>query len=419
MDPSRRLANMVPVVSYDEAAQLVLSKHVRQATEDEVEFMPWKKDILSTLNGSAHTARRRIENPLFARPNLLRFEHEVLDASLERQLLDVFSLATERAPVGADLIRISQLTLLPVTAAFLGLDADDESSWWESLSEFVRMSSIASALRWKEGDIEQERQECLNSIDEFDRRVFTVAYDRRLASVARTEHDATAREELPHDLITALLLHLPERPRDVILREVLLFFSAMTGTSAMAVATTIHHLDEWFEKHPEDRGKHNDLEFVQRAVFEAIRLNPIPGLMKAADQEVVLSTGRTIPAGREIFIDLVAVNRDPAIFGADADEFNPRRELAIGVRPYAFGFGGGAHKCIGRPLATSHDDHSDDAHLDYAVGSVVRIVRRLLELGVRIDPDNPPVFRTGARQKRYSRFPILFTAPLSSGRLSA
>ncbi len=409
---------MVPVVSYEEASELVVSKHVRQATDNEVEFMPWKKDILSTLNGQVHTARRRIENPLFARPNLLRFEHEVLDASLERQLRDLFA-ASERAPVSADLIRLSQFTLLPLTAAFLGLDVEDESAWWESLGEFMRMSSIASALRWKEGDIEQERQECLNAVEEFDRRVFTVAYDRRLALVERIERDATALDELPNDLITTLLLHLPERPRDVILREVLLFFSAMTGTSTMAVATAVHHLDEWFEKHSEDRGKHNDLEFVQRAVFEAIRLHPIPGLMKSAYQEVVLSTGRTIPAGREIFIDLVAVNRDPGIFGADAAEFNPRREFAIGVRPYAFGFGGGAHKCIGRPLATSHDEHSDDAHLDDAVGSVVRIVRRLLELGVRLDPDDPPVLRPGGRQQRYSRFPILFTAPPANGPLSA
>lgn len=419
MDPSNRLASMVLVTKYDEAAELLLrAREVYQSKQNEAEYLPLKRDTLTVLAGEAHNDRRRMETALFARAQLLRFEHSVLQESLNRQLA---RLARQSVGPGealrADLLRLSRFTLLPVTSALVGLDVQDNDEWWERLSEFVRLFGIASALQWKEGDIEQERAETLQAAVDFDAEIFTPAWDRRVGLIARYDRGELAREDLPQDLITALLAHLPGRPRDVILREVILFFNASTDTSTMAVATAIFHLSEWLQDHPEDRDLLGDYGFVQRVAFEAIRLHPPPGLIRSAAEDIVLADGRRIPGGKEIFIDLKAVNADVDVFGPDAAQFNPHRDLPTGVKPYAHGFGGGAHKCIGRPLAMSHDTHDSATSEDGAIGAVVRFIHRLLELGVQLDPANPPTVRTGNRQERFATFPILLTEPSALAQL--
>jgi cytochrome P450 len=410
---------MVLVTKYDEAAELLLrAREVYQSKQNEAEYLPLKRDTLTVLAGEAHNDRRRMETALFARAQLLRFEHSVLQESLNRQLA---RLARQSVGPGealrADLLRLSRFTLLPVTSALVGLDVQDNDEWWERLSEFVRLFGIGSALQWKEGDIEQERAETLQAAVDFDAEIFTPAWDRRVGLIARYDRGELAREDLPQDLITALLAHLPGRPRDVILREVILFFNASTDTSTMAVATAIFHLSEWLQDHPEDRDLLGDYGFVQRVAFEAIRLHPPPGLIRSAAEDIVLADGRRIPGGKEIFIDLKAVNADVDVFGPDAAQFNPHRDLPAGVKPYAHGFGGGAHKCIGRPLAMSHDTHDSATSEDGAIGAVVRFIHRLLELGVQLDPANPPTVRTGNRQERFATFPILLTEPSALAQL--
>ena len=121
---------------------------------------------------------------------------------------------------------------------------------------------------------------------------------------------------------------------------------------------------------------------------------------------MVLDSGRRIRAGQKVFIDIPAVNRDEAVFGTDAASFNPHREIRKGVQPYGFGFGGGAHKCIGRPLAVSHDRHGPGTTPADHIGAVVRIVQRIASVGYLIDDADPPALRAGWRQERYERFTI-------------
>src|ERR1044072_9828528 len=67
--------------------------------------------------------------------------------------------------------------------------------------------------------------------------------------------------------------------------------------------------------------------------------------------DVTLRSGVTVPAGGKLVIDLMAVNRDPAVFGDNADEFDPRRRLPEGIAPYGLSFGSGMHACIGQDMA--------------------------------------------------------------------
>src|ERR1700733_9914593 len=116
MDPSTRLASMVLVPKYDEAAELLLrAREVYQSKQNEAEYLPLKRDTLTVLAGEAHNDRRRMETSLFARAQLLRFEHSVLQESLNRQLARLARQAAGPGEVlSADLLRLSRFTLLPV-----------------------------------------------------------------------------------------------------------------------------------------------------------------------------------------------------------------------------------------------------------------------------------------------------------------
>lgn len=400
----KHIADAETVTSYDEASELLLrARELRMDKDADIAMMPLKADTLTVIFSDDHTQRRRIENSLFTRAALERLEFDVLDDALDRRLALVESLTR---PEKLDLLQLARFCLLPVTARLVGLCPDGSDQWWTELSEYVRQFATAAAVQWKEGDASEVREQSLAVAQRFDRGIFDTAWRTCLERV--NEHDAgrIAREELPSNLITLLLLHLPGRPRDVVLREVILYLLASTDSSTMAIASTLRHLHEWIGNHPGDASQTQDFGFLQRCVFEAIRLHPPPGLTRTAYNDMVLGSGRRVRAGQKIFIDIPVVNRDEAVFGPDAASFNPHREVRKGVQPYGFGFGGGAHKCIGRPLAVSHDRHGPGTTPADHIGAVVRIVHRIASMGYLIDDADPPALRAGWRQERYEHFNI-------------
>ncbi|MGZ9909787.1 cytochrome P450, partial [Escherichia coli] len=61
--------------------------------------------------------------------------------------------------------------------------------------------------------------------------------------------------------------------------------------------------------------------------------------------------GHTLPAGAVTMLPIPVLHRDPRAF-AEPDAFRPERFLGAGEDPAAFfPFGGGAHRCLGEPLA--------------------------------------------------------------------
>lgn len=98
--------------------------------------------------------------------------------------------------------------------------------------------------------------------------------------------------------------------------------------------------------------------FVQlnMIVTEALRLYPpVIAMIRRARVDVELG-GYKIPKGTELLIPILALHHDQAIWGNDANEFNPSR-FADGVaraskHPFALiPFGLGVRTCIGQNLA--------------------------------------------------------------------
>jgi len=89
-----------------------------------------------------------------------------------------------------------------------------------------------------------------------------------------------------------------------------------------------------------------DRSLVPRAVEEMLRWGtPIAGFLRTATREVE-AFGARFAEGDQVLMVYAAANRDPAVFGDDAEEFRVSRDASGHV---AFGFG--EHFCLGAVLA--------------------------------------------------------------------
>jgi hypothetical protein len=187
------------------------------------------------------------------------------------------------------------------------------------------------------------------------------------------------------------------------------FINAGTFSSSF---TLVHALDEcltWAEENPDRREQLLDENFLAQAVAEALRLHPIvPLFYRTATEAVTLTSGRTFQAGEHVCMDIGATNRDPEVFGPDADSFVPGRQLPDGVYPYGVAFGTGRHMCFGMPVIMGSDGVN---------GSHVQILKALFAAGVRRDPSQAPRMNDqfGRMDALFDVFPVQFAPAESRG----
>ncbi|GFF82393.1 putative P450 monooxygenase, partial [Aspergillus udagawae] len=102
------------------------------------------------------------------------------------------------------------------------------------------------------------------------------------------------------------------------------------------------------------------LPFYVACVQESLRLHPLtssllPREITVSDPELVVN-GRVVPIGTEVACNAWICGRDRALYGPDAEEYNPDRwlsdpEQAKTYEKYNFSFGYGSRTCIGKHLA--------------------------------------------------------------------
>ncbi len=126
---------------------------------------------------------------------------------------------------------------------------------------------------------------------------------------------------------------------------------------------------------------------------------------------VTLRRHGEIDEGDQVVIDLSAANRDPAVFGDDADAFNPLRELAPATWPFGLTFGYGAHACMGRDLDGGVVPREGAALEKRQLGIVALLVNELLQHGATRDPDRAPVADAHTERSNWARYPIVFRPP--------
>lgn len=407
-DPRRQ--EVIPVgTSMREMGEILRSRSLCPARPASV---PLTGGTVLVLNGEAHFRRRRVESTLFSREALKAYELEVLDPMIDATLADL--ARARRGPDGlmrTDLVPTVRRMVLRIAVAVIGLDGTEEEEPFERLFRYQDELIEGATLEWSTRDYAEAMGRAL----EFKRRY---ADEFVLPSLARRRHliercrDGERSEvELPVDLLTRLLVgggpEFDSDP-DLIVRESVLYIVASTITTSTAATHLLRELTRWLAKHPEDAAHLGDRDFLFRAASESLRLHPAsPAIIRRATEPVTLPTGAHLDPGQLLAADVVAANRDPAVWGPDGDSFDPHRELdtANKLHRYGYAFGSGVHVCIGQPLVLgTHTLPEDRGSVD---GVLIRLMRRLFDAGVEMDPARPPV-RPPTHQDRYASFPVIF-----------
>lgn len=405
------IADMTKLETFAEVAEVLRSRLFRQGAHQESK--PFFADSLIMLDGADHFGRRRIEAALFSKDALLHYEKEMLQPAIDRVMTDVAQhRGTDGEAIG-DLVPMTRDMLLQMTAAITGMDGVDTPETTELFGRYLGALGEGVTVEWSTEDHDEVIRRALGVREEFVRDFYEPSVQRRQKLVDRHRRGTVGRDDLPRDLATLLLLqHDPKWDPELPLRETTLYLVAGFQTTTHATPHAVNHLLAWFAEHPEDRAKATDWEFLQAAASESLRLHlPAPSLLRIANDDVTLASGRQIKKDERVALLFTPANRDPDVFGSDASEFNPYRHAPDAVKPWAHAFGGGVHTCIGRQLVTGLSRTLDEIgdQEQTTAGISTQILSELLVCGIEMDPARPWRYRGVSHHDAFDSYPVRFT----------
>ena len=398
----------VTLQSFEEVRDAFRAKDLKQALYDEGGVV--MADVLLALHGERHRLRRRLENRLFRRDTFRRYERE-LTAEIVTKTLEPFLAARE-----ADLVSLGYRVIMNLTALIAGIDrpagTPEET---EALLEFTKLFSVGATLFHSTLDHDAVRAEVAGGLERFDAQFLRSSIERRRRLIEAHRAGDLPEAELPPDVLTVLLRNEDDLdlPPEVVRREVAFYLQAGSHSTANAFTHTMDEVFRWSEQHPEDGERaRTDKLFLQRCAHEALRLYPAsPIAFRQALAPVRLRSGREIPAGAEVTLDLMAANRDKSVFGPDAASFNPHRPLPDGVAPWGHSFGAGTHACIGMELDGGLDPaQTREDPGEHLFGTVTTLAAAVLAGGARPDPARPPQKDADTSRPHFSSYPVIFGA---------
>ena len=354
--------------------------------------------IVSIQHGAVHRARRRVENTQFRADHLRLYERELFPAVMN-DLLDRLLVGSE-----VDLFSIGEVLACVLASRRAGLDIhEDDLDELAVIAEFVDVFSQGAAILDAK-DPDAVRALVYAAYERFERNYVGPARERRQALLDAHARGEIGREALTHDILTALLAHRADPALELaderrIVREVATYLQGGTHTTGQTICNAVDLLFEAAAERPDllERAA-SDRSFAQRAVHETLRLRPTtPKIRRRAVAELTIA-GQTISRDSLVVLDVTAGNRDPELFGAHPDAFDPDRSVAPDVPRWGLSFGAGPHICPGRTVAgglPAPDGDPDDEHL---YGLVAPFLQEVIRRGVE------PLPGRGERDTRTERF---------------
>ena len=394
------------VSSYDGCVHALKQPDLRQSLYDAAAIM--MSDVLVNLHGKEHRARRLIEGTIFRKDVFLHYEKNFLPRTLDETIRPFLEDGR------GDLVDIGYRVMMNLTVDFAGIDRPKRSH--EETSELLRLLkdfSLAPALGQSLNDDIEPKKACIRkAMAEFDERFFTPSRRRREALLAEVEAGRMEKDELPDDVLMALILGQEklQMTDEQFLQEGIFYMLAGAHTTIHSLAHAMHELFEWLDAHPEDIALlKDDPFFIQRCVFESLRLHPSsPVAKRRALCPVTLVEGEEVAEGEEVVVNMRQANRNPEFFGEDPDRYNPHREVTGGKTAYGLSMGYGMHACIGRNLAIGVEPRPNSTCEDHQYGTVPLIVESLLRFGVQRDPEGEPRKDETITRITWSEYPVVF-----------
>lgn len=359
--------------------------------------------VVSISHGPVHRARRRVENTQF-RPDVLRLYERDLFPKVLNDLLDVLIDAES-----ADLFAVGERLSVVLAALRAGIDVDEhDPGQLAELVHYVDVFSQGSAIL-DARDPEAVRHMVYEAYESFERDWVRPSWERRATLIERHRRGEIGPDDLPHDILTVLLLHRDDPALELadtgrVVREVATYLQGGTHTSAQ---TLVNAMDLMFGAGSGTPGFiqrcADDLSFSQRVVHETLRLRPTtPKIRRRAVADTVVA-GREVPRDSLVVLDAMVGNRDPSLFGPNPDRFDPDRVVDPSVARWGLSFGAGAHQCPGRSVGGGFpippDGHLDDEHVFGLVALEVREICRR-----RPNPDPERGSERDIRTERHTRW---------------
>ncbi|HPD93179.1 MAG: cytochrome P450 [Rhodobacter sp.] len=379
------------ITNYKEITRVLADRSMRQALYDEGGVV--MDDVLLTLHGRAHHARRVLEFSILRKDYFSYYEAQVFPPALAQVL----------GPLAAggrmDLVDFGYRVTMNLTADFAGIDRPEKSAdETERLLRLVKIFSEGATLVHSTRDKDAVRAEVRAGLEDLRETFLAPSIARRQAALDQGDAD------LPRDVLTLLLRDREKQGLSdaVILREMAFFLQAGSHSTANS---TVHALHEIFLRWPDVAARarlRQDPIYLQRCVHESFRLHPAsPVAWRRPEGSCPRS------AEGRVELNFAAANRQQDIFGATADDFDPDRAAPEGVPRWGLTFGFGMHMCLGRDLDGGLPAGPDTDPATHQYGIVTQLVRSLLARDVRPDPENPAVQDTRTQRQNFSSYPVL------------
>jgi cytochrome P450 len=347
----------------------------------ECPYRPGTEGTVLRVNGEDHVRRRKVMGKLFRRGGHQWFRDNCLIPTAEASMRELLSHPDSDGKSRVDLLKWARRINYQLTAALVGLDYGREPEGANLLGELMEGVSMAAGA----AEADALERPGGRRYEIFVEKFYRPSHSRRRALLEQLEAGTIQESDLPADLIMSIVrLEDPSwADESLAIREAIFLTPAAVMTTARATVWTLAELFNWFDQHPEDRQKRFDSAFLKAAASEAIRLHPVIPVLppRIATAPVELGSGARIPQGDLALFIVGPGNMETEVFGPDAAEFNPYREIKQGVQPYGTGFGMGPHMCYGLPLvmgATGID------------GNLVFLLKLLFKAGIQRDLANPP-----------------------------
>lgn len=375
-----------------------------------------RSGIVSIVHGATHRARRRVENTQF-RADVLRLYERELFPRVMNDLLDVL-IDRERV----DLFPIGEMLSVVLAARRAGIEYDPSSlDDLRKLVHHVDLFSQGSAILDAK-DPDAVRAQVRETYTQFERDFVRPAWARRVALIERVKRGDLSEDELPHDILSVLLLHRGDPHIELdddgrLVREVATYLQGGTHTSAQTLVNALDLIFATTDAVPTIDRVAADALFAQRVVQETLRLRPTTPKMKRRAEADTEIAGQAIPRDALVVLDVVTANRDRGLFGERPDEFDPDRAIDPSVARWGLSFGGGPHQCPGRAVGGGFpipgDFHVAD---DHVFGLVALELQAVARRGVRPDPERAPErdLRTD-RFTRWLHYPVRFVSLVRPG----
>lgn len=310
------------VLRYDDVQKLLRHPKLRQGSyrwpsHNGVTglFARWWENMLLSQEGDTHARLRRMANPAFSpkligalQPKFTELANMLIDRFADRGECDFIAEFTEPYATG-------------VICDLLGLPFDK----WRELADIAADMGLALGVTFKQD---------LTTIDAATRRIFD--YAEELVALRRAE---------PSDDFIGMLVRANAETDQLSDQElldmiVLAIFGGIDTTRnqlGLAMATFVEHPDQWalLGEQP---------ELARAAVEEVMRVRPTITWVTREATETFTYNDTEIPQGTTLHLFSQSAGSDPSVFP------EPGFDIAAARKPH-FGFGGGAHHCLGHFIA--------------------------------------------------------------------